>query len=327
MLPGDDEYYRMIGQRENQKIVRSTAIRWLDSGVEQNDADLTALTTTWAGDWFLWRIADQHRYIPTIVPWQGEGFSDFVEWQAYPVPATRVSRPPLNDLADVTYHLAPDLGTGSCVATFNGVPVSSLPGYSAGTAQLLGIDSGGCIHMYDAPVPFVYCCDCFQMPATVMATVKINGTTVIVMTLYKQEHTETGEENPCDGLKYCDYRHYPTDGDPAGIPCESDPGTLFTLTLGCVVDSPYSCCLRNQLAFQISNDDDAFVMNVNALNSYHANEDMPLGFYTGPFTSCCPYSFTGSARNLNNVTVPGVYCGATVYGGVKSNVVEVIVTV
>lgn len=141
--------YAGVGQYAGQKIVRSTAVRWMDGVTQQNDAELQALVDQWATDWYRWRLGDQYRMLGgTIYQWDGDGFADTVEWDAYAV-QTRISRGPLNDLADHVYHQTSntyvDGGAGTCVSQVGCVPTSAIPGYTSSPLQLLGHDENGCL--------------------------------------------------------------------------------------------------------------------------------------------------------------------------------------
>lgn len=108
-LPDTKADYLDQQQRTGSKLVRSTAVCWADSGTPETAStdELTTLVETWAADWYFWQFSDQYRMFSTIIPWDGTGMADYVEWSAWPELATRVVRPPLNDLADTVYHADP----------------------------------------------------------------------------------------------------------------------------------------------------------------------------------------------------------------------------
>jgi hypothetical protein len=98
--------YRGVKQYTADKVVQTTAIRWMDGVSPQNDTQLLALATQWAEDWYRWQATGQFRVFGTIVPWIGDGGVAYTEWETWPRLQTRITRPPINDTAKTTYHRA-----------------------------------------------------------------------------------------------------------------------------------------------------------------------------------------------------------------------------
>lgn len=133
-------------QRSGTKIIRSTAVRWMDGVTQKNDSELTTLLTAWAGEWIKWRCGDQYRMFPTVIPWDGDALVDTVEWETWPNLCTRIERATFNDMADTVYHAtANSWGPGTCVSEISNVATDDIPGYSAADVQSLSHTSTGCL--------------------------------------------------------------------------------------------------------------------------------------------------------------------------------------
>jgi hypothetical protein len=73
--------------------------------VSDNAAELTALATQIAADWYAWQAAGAERVYGGIVPWVPGGFADAVEWtHRAGEMTTRIRRPPWNDLTEELLH-------------------------------------------------------------------------------------------------------------------------------------------------------------------------------------------------------------------------------
>lgn len=155
--------YEGIVAKPGFKIVHSTAAAWTNDGGSTNfsDTELTNLAFQMASDWYNWQLADQSRVLAGIVPWQGDGSVDVVEWEAYPVPRTYLFREPMNDLTNVVYHkttapTAPciviNCGLDSsssyygscCPSNFTVVDPSTWPGWDKTKIQVPAHDCNGC---------------------------------------------------------------------------------------------------------------------------------------------------------------------------------------
>ncbi len=69
-----------------------------------NGAELTTLANAFGEDWYKWQAyGSQCRLLAGVVPWDGDGTVDYVEWEAYAM-RTRVVRDTLNDVTQHVYH-------------------------------------------------------------------------------------------------------------------------------------------------------------------------------------------------------------------------------
>lgn len=90
--------YANITPKDSDKIVHSDVI-----ASSTNGTALQNLTTEWASDWYLWQPQDMASVYGSIIPWDTEAMSDFVEYDGYGM-RTEVRRAPINDLAIKVHH-------------------------------------------------------------------------------------------------------------------------------------------------------------------------------------------------------------------------------
>lgn len=140
-----DEYQGVLA-KDDTKIIHSSA-----KSTPDNEDDLAYLLKQWAADWYLWQLGDVSVVLSGIVPWDGDGLADVVEWHAYGTMSTVVSREPMNDLALKVWHSdSTGIGSGSggeeCVAPkIGGVEFADLPDYDPeGEDAYIPMQQGGC---------------------------------------------------------------------------------------------------------------------------------------------------------------------------------------
>lgn len=95
-----------IAGHSGSKTFHDSALpAYSDGGALLNGAELTALATQIATDWYRFQLADRDVKFAGIVPWQPEGLSDCVEWTYRKNEvSTRVQRPAWDDRTEELLH-------------------------------------------------------------------------------------------------------------------------------------------------------------------------------------------------------------------------------
>lgn len=96
-----------ISAKLDAKVIRSTAVAWLDNPGDTtaaNNTELSNLATRIAKDWYQWQLGYTSRVFTSILEWDGDAFADYVEWEAFPESKTTVCRETMNGLETITYH-------------------------------------------------------------------------------------------------------------------------------------------------------------------------------------------------------------------------------